>query len=102
MKTRKTITSRLGHFTRTGLLAAVAVTAILGGSTVAPALADEWRHRGGDVRAHEWRDHDRFEHRRHFYAEVSIFRGSQHASTTLFPQPSQSHSCGMIHLRDSP
>jgi len=64
MKTRKTLTSRLGRLTRTGLLAA-AVAAILGGSAIAPAFADEWR-RGGDVREHEWRDHDRFEHR-HFY-----------------------------------
>jgi hypothetical protein len=67
MKTRKTPTSRLSRFTRTGLLAA-AVTAILGGSAIAPAFADEWR-RGGEAREHEWRgDHERFEHRRDFYA----------------------------------
>jgi hypothetical protein len=71
MKTRKTPTSRLSRFTRSGLLAA-AVTAILGGSAIAPAFADEWR-RGGDAREHEWRggearDHERFEHRRDFYA----------------------------------
>jgi hypothetical protein len=87
MKTRKTPTSRLSRFTRTGLLAA-AVTAILGGSAIAPAFADEWR-RGGEARGHEWRggeargqewrggeargqewrgDHERFEHRRDFYA----------------------------------
>jgi hypothetical protein len=72
MKTRKTPTSRLSRFTRTGL----------------PAFADEWR-RGGEARGHEWRggeargqewrggeargqewrgDHERFEHRRDFYA----------------------------------
>jgi hypothetical protein len=68
MKTRnKTLTSRLGRFSRTGLLA-VAVTAILGGSAIAPAFANEWRHGGGgDVREQEWRDHDRFEHRHHVY-----------------------------------
>jgi hypothetical protein len=65
MKTRKTLTSRLGRFTRTGLLA-VAATAIVGGSAIAPAFADEWR-RGGDVREHQWRDHDRFEHRDHVF-----------------------------------
>jgi hypothetical protein len=61
MKTRKTLTSRLGRVTRTGLLAA-AVVAIVGGSAIAPAFADEWRR--GDVREHDWRFHDRFEHRR--------------------------------------
>ena len=61
--TRKSLTSRLARFTRTGLLAA-AVAMIVGGSAIAPAFADEW-HRGGDVREHNWRDHARFEHRRH-------------------------------------
>jgi len=63
MKSLKTLTSRLGRFTRTGLLAAAVVT-VVGGSAIAPAFADEWRH-GTAAREHDWRDHDRFEHRRH-------------------------------------
>jgi hypothetical protein len=55
----------LSRFTRLGLLAG-AVAAMLGGSAIAPALADEWRH-GRDVREHDWRDHDRFERRDHVY-----------------------------------
>jgi hypothetical protein len=65
MNTRKTFASRLGRFTRTGLLAA-AVATIVGGSAIAPAFADEWR-RGGEAREHAWRDHDRFEHRHFVY-----------------------------------
>jgi hypothetical protein len=87
--TRKTLTSRLGRFTRTGLLAA-AVTAIVGGSAIAPAFADEW-HRGGDVREHDWRGHERFDHRHHGfvaprfgYAAPSYYR---YAPAPVFAVP---------------
>jgi hypothetical protein len=65
MKTRKPLASSLTRFARLGLMAG-AVAAILGGSAIAPAFADEWRH-GRDVREHDWRDHERFDRREHFY-----------------------------------
>jgi len=64
MNTPKTLTSRLARFVGTGLLAAAAVT-ILAGGAIAPAFADDGQRGGREVRTHEWRDHERFEQRRH-------------------------------------
>jgi hypothetical protein len=60
MKTPTTLRRTL----RAGLLAA-AVTAVLGGAAMAPAMADDWHHGDRDRSAHDWRDHDhdRFDHR---------------------------------------
>jgi hypothetical protein len=91
MKTRKMLTSRLSRFIRPGLLAA-AIGAILGGTAIAPAFADEWHH-GGHWREHEWRDHERFEHRHHvfiaprfgYYAAPGYYG---YAPAPLYPAPS--------------
>jgi hypothetical protein len=60
MKTPTTLRRTL----RAGFLAA-AVTAVLGGAAMAPAMADDWHHGDRDRYAHDGRDHghDRFDHR---------------------------------------
>jgi hypothetical protein len=58
MKTPTTLRRTL----RAGLLAA-AVTAVLGGAAVAPAMADDGHHGDRDRHEQDRRDHDRFDHR---------------------------------------
>lgn len=61
---------------RTGLMAA-GVTAVLGGATLAPALADPggWHQerfaRERDGRDHDWRGHERFAYRPYAYVAPS-------------------------------
>ena len=55
----KTLTNSLRPRWRTGLLA-VALAAVVGGATLAPAFADadDWHHGDRDRHAHEWRGGD--------------------------------------------
>ncbi len=64
MTTRKTPALRL---LRSGLLA-LGLVAVTGGSFVAPAFADDWRH-GRDERFQERRDHERFRNVRHDFRD---------------------------------
>jgi hypothetical protein len=56
MTARKTTTPALRRLLQGGLLALTLAAA--SGALAAPAFADEWRHDRGDVRGHEWREHE--------------------------------------------
>ena len=58
---------------RAGLMAA-SLAAVVGGATMAPALADDYWHRDHDRFAREhWREHERWEHRRFAYAAPGYY-----------------------------
>jgi hypothetical protein len=82
----KTLKPALRRTLRTGLLAA-GLAAVIGG-TVAPAFADadDW-HRGREAREHEWREHERWEHR---YVAPSYGYGYDY--TYAYPTPYYGYS----------
>jgi hypothetical protein len=85
MKTPTTLRRTL----RAGLLAA-AVTAILGGAAIAPAMADDWHHGDRDRDAHDWHDHDRFDHRPAVYGYGYAYPpgyGYGYAPAPAYPAP---------------
>jgi hypothetical protein len=85
MKTPTTLRRTL----RAGLLAA-AVTAVLGGAAIAPAMADDWHGGDRDRYAHDWRDHDRFDHRPAVYGYGYAYPrgyGYGYAPAPVYPAP---------------
>jgi hypothetical protein len=85
MKTPTTLRRTL----RAGLLAA-ATAAILGGAAMAPAMADDWHRGAPDRYAHDWRGHDRFDHRPAVYGYGYAYPpgyGYGYAPAPVYPAP---------------
>ena len=100
MNTRKTSAPALRRLLRGGLLA-LGLAAVTGGTLVAPAFADEWRHGWGD-HAREWREHEqpryvRRDFRYGFRREVPRYRyGYGYVAPSYAPAPAYGYAAPFL------